>query len=317
MSMHFADRLLEAIACKGAPICVGIDPQLERLPPSVLTKHDIAARLDAGTIREVRASRAAAAIEEYGRGVIDAVAPTSPAVKLNIAFFEVWSVAGLTAYAKLVGYARERGLLVIADVKRADIGHSSAAYATAHLEPHADRPAVDAITVNPYFGDDGVEPFVAEAQKHDKGVFVLVQTSNPSSVAIQGIPFGANCTVADRVAGLVERWATVEGRVGKSGYSCVGAVVSPRDTAATIRLRELMPNCLFLVPGFGAQGRTPDEVALCFKPDGTGALVSASRSVGFAFAEPGPRAAKDEWRAGVAAACEAFASSVRNALPRR
>lgn len=317
MITHFADRLLEAVAAKGAPICVGIDPQLERLPASVLTKHELTPLLGTGSLGRIPSDRAAAAIEDYGRGVIDAVAPTSPAVKLNIAFFEMWSGPGLHAYALLATYARERGLLVIGDVKRADIGHSSAAYATAHLEPHPDRPTADAITINPYFADDGVEPFFVAAQKHGKGVFVLVQTSNPSAAAIQGIPFGANHTVADRVAGLVERWASAPGRITKRGYSCVGAVVSPRDAAATLRLRELMPNCLFLVPGFGAQGRTPDEVALCFKHDGTGALVSASRSVGFAFAESGSHGPKDDWRPIVAAACETFASSVRAALPRR
>ncbi len=290
---HFADRLTAAIRAKNAPVCVGLDPLLERLPKSF---HRMAPSKD---------------FEQYGSAVIEAVADLVPSIKINIAFFEPYGMAGIGAYQTLVGLARRAGLLVIGDVKRADIGHTSAQYAKATLEGESFDVA-DAATVNPYFGWDGVGPFVEAAQKNSRGVFVLVQTSNESASQVQGLVLQSGQTVCQHVATLVQDWAAAPGRIGRSGYSCVGAVVSPRDIESTVKIRSLMPNCIFLVPGFGAQGRTADEVAKCFKPDGTGAIIAASRSVIFAYDEPKYKDRKDDWKGCIRDACIDFIQTVRS-----
>ena len=298
---HFADRLTATIREKDAPVCVGLDPLIERLP---------------GAVREAHPDEPWTAILVYGREVIRAVAPFVAAIKINIAFFERFRAEGIRVYHQLVGEAREGGLLVIGDVKRADIGHSSAQYAVAHL---GDAGAVmpDAVTVNPYFGYDAIGPFVEAARNTGRGLFVLVQTSNESASQVQGLTLADGSTVCQNVARLVQSWAGAAGLVGKCGYSCVGAVVSPRDLESTERIRALMPNCLFLVPGFGAQGRTANEVAKCFKSDGTGAIVTASRSVIYAYEDAKYRATAHNWRQCVAEACQEFVAAVREVLATR
>lgn len=291
----FADRLTAAIKARSAPVCVGLDPLVERLP------------------KQFRRTDPINDIEEYGKGVIDAVSDLVPAVKINIAFFEPYGAPGIDAYHHLTAVAHQKGLLVIGDVKRADIGHTSAQYAKATLEGDSVEVA-DAATVNPYFGWDGAGPFIEAAQKNNRGVFVLVQTSNESASQVQGLVLQNGQTVCQQVAILVQDWAAAQGRIGKSGYSCVGAVVSPRDLESTIKIRSLMPNCLFLVPGFGAQGRTADEVAKCFKPDGTGAIVAASRSVIFAYDEPKYKDRKDDWKGCIRDACKDFVRSVNSVI---
>jgi len=323
---HFADRLMAAIAAKKTPACVGFDPLVDRLPPQL--------RIPAGADLAAKAD----AILAFGRGVIAAVADYVPALKINVAFFEPYHEPGLRAYTTLIREARAAGLIVIGDVKRADIGHTSGQYAAAYLAPSPDDPPgaalADAITINPYFGSEGVAPFIDAAREHGRGVFVLVQTSNESAVEVQGLQVSGGLTVCQEVGRLVERWATgnaspqarrsdvsvgdssptgasAAGLVGACGYSCVGAVVSPRDLESTVHIRELMPHCIFLVPGFGAQGRTADEVAKCFKPDGTGALVTASRSVILAHENARHRAAGSAWQDAVRAACRDFVASLR------
>ncbi len=295
MLMSFGDRLANAVRDKHAPVCVGLDPLVERLPESLRSLNS-----------------ATDAITAFGRGVIEAVAPLVPAIKINIAFFEPYGPGGITAYHELIAVSHCAGLLVIGDVKRADIGHTSAQYAKATLGGAADDPAVaDAVTVNPYFGWDGVGPFVETAQATGRGLFVLVQTSNESASRVQGLTLADGSMVCHSVAQMVQEWAGADGLVGLSGYSCIGAVVSPRDLPSTVRLRDIMPNCIFLVPGFGAQGRTADEVAKCFKPDGTGAVVAASRSVIFAHNEPKYRSSSADWKSCVAAACRDFVTTIR------
>jgi len=298
MATHFADRLVAAIRQKNAPVCVGLDPLVERLPSAV---------------REAHGDEPWTALLLYGRDVIRAVAAHVPAIKINIAFFEPYHAEGIRVYHELVAHAKTAGLLVIGDVKRADIGHSSTQYAVAHLgDGGAALP--DAVTVNPYFGYDAIKPFVDAARTTGGGLFVLVQTSNESASQVQGLTLADGSTVCQSVARLVQSWAGAEGLIGKSGYSCIGAVVSPRDLESTVRIRALMPNCIFLVPGFGAQGRTADEVAKCFKPDGTGALVTASRSVIYAYEDAKYRSAGIDWQECVAAACKEFVAIVRNVL---
>jgi len=262
----------------------------------------------------------ASAIFDFGRAMIDSVAQHVPAVKINIAFFERYYAEGVRVYGRLVRYAQELGLIVIGDVKRADIGHTTRQYALAQLAPlgrpdMAEIATPDAVTVNPYFGIDGIGPFVEIARDTGRGLIVLVQTSNKSAEEIQGLKLLDGSVVCESVAALVQRWAEEEGLIGYKGYSCVGAVVSPRDLESTIRIRELMPNCIFLVPGFGAQGRTAKEVAKCFKPDGTGAIVNASRSVIYAYNQPEYRDTHGaDWRGAIAHACTDFIGAVRSAV---
>jgi len=298
LATHFTDRLVAAIHQKNTPVCVGLDPLFERLPDS---------------IRKMHGDEPWTALLLYGREVIRAVAAQVPAIKINIAFFEPYHSEGIRVYHELVAHAKEAGLIVIGDVKRADIGHSSTQYAVAHLGDGGVSLA-DAVTVNPYFGYDAIGPFVDAARTTGGGLFVLVQTSNESASQVQGLTLADGSSVCQSVARLVQSWASAEGLIGKSGYSCIGAVVSPRDLESTVRIRALMPNCIFLVPGFGAQGRTAGEVTKCFKPDGTGAIVTASRSVIYAYEDAKYRSTGIDWQECVAAACKEFVATVREVL---
>lgn len=319
--MHFADRLLTAIESKNAPVCVGLDPVIERLPNSILHAHGLddvrSAKSGAAPITENARTAQAAAVEDFCGKVMEVVAPIVPAVKINIAFFEKFGPAGLDAYERLTALGHETGLVVIGDVKRADIGNTSAQYAEAHLEDTPCGSGPDAITVNPYFGWDSVAPFVEVALKRSRGLFVLVQTSNPSAREVQDMQTSGGESVCQSVARLVESWASADGLVGRSGYSAIGAVVSPRDVPSTRLVRELMPHCMFLVPGFGAQGRTAEEVGHCFQRDGRGAIVAASRSVLFAYGEALYRdRPADDWRLAVRAACTDLVTQVRSVARR-
>lgn len=287
----FADRLTETILAREAPVVVGLDPDLGRLPPCVLPERPG----EPGEPGEPEDPAAAArAIGEFNRAIIDAVYDLVPAVKPQIAFYERLGLDGLEAYAATVEHARHRGLLVIGDVKRGDIGSTAAAYAEGHL---GDRPletsrpglVADAVTVNPYLGSDGVAPFIEHASRHGRGLFVLVKTSNPSSGELQDLAVageGGHRTLYEVVASLVARWGTGAG-IGASGYSPVGAVVGATYPDHARRLRRLMPHAIFLVPGYGAQGAGADDVVPCFDGRGLGAVVSASRSVLYAWQRSG------------------------------
>jgi orotidine-5'-phosphate decarboxylase len=284
VSTHFADRMLDAIETKQAPLCVGLDPVYERLPKQI---REIAAK-SRGVLNEQ-----AAAAREFCQSVIDIVAGQVPAVKVQVACFERCGPSGLLAYFDVVDYAHENGLMVIGDVKRADIGATAEAYATAHLEEvflgegekeHA--VTVDAVTVNPYFGADGVAPFINVAKQSGQGVFVVVRTTNPSAKEFQDLKDADGRRFFERVAERVNDWANQPGCVGESGYSLVGAVSAatyPEDTKA---LRDLMPNSLLLVPGVGAQGGTIADATQAFHEDGWGALVTVSRSIIYAWESP-------------------------------
>jgi orotidine-5'-phosphate decarboxylase len=313
MQNHFADRLNDAIREKRAAACVGLDPLIDRLPGEILRKYE----LSGGPSPLEMGNSIAAALLEFGQGVIDAVAPLIPVVKINIAFFERYYADGLRAYYRLIKYARDAGLLVIGDVKRADIGHSTTQYAHAQLADITlagldDMATPDAVTVNPYLGLDGIRPFLPIAKEQGKGLFVLVQTSNATAAEVQGLQFSDGLTVCQRVGQIVQGWAAAEATVGDSGYSSIGAVVSPRDVPSTERIRELMPNCVFLVPGFGAQGRTAGEVAKCFKPDGTGAIVTSSRGVIYAYQDEAVREkVGEDWRKCVRRGGEELVEAIR------
>jgi orotidine-5'-phosphate decarboxylase len=293
---HFADRLLSAIDTT-APVCVGLDPLYEQLPPAL--QRDGADE-----------TRRLAAIQTFCRGVLEAVAGIVPAVKPQSACFEVYRDKGVKLYFDLVRRAHDAGLLVIGDVKRGDIGSTASAYAAAHLG-HASAP--DAVTVNPYFGADGVAPFLQAARAAGAGVFVLVRTSNPSAAAVQDFTDASGRRFYEHLAAQVAALGDADGLVGHRGYSCLGAVVGATYPAEARRLREIMPRQLFLVPGYGAQGASAADCAAAFKPDGTGAIVNASRSVLYAHRSPG---APKDWKQAVADAAKAFAKDIASAVRR-
>jgi len=284
VAKHFADRMLDAIEAKQAPLCVGLDPMYERLPKQI--------REIASQSRGIQGEQAAAA-REFCQSVIDIVAPQVPCVKLQSACFERCGPSGMRAYFEVIDYAHENGLIVIGDVKRADIGSTAEAYAVGHLEEvfigEGDKEhavTVDAVTVNPYFGSDGVQPFIEVAKQGGQGVFVVVRTSNPSAKEFQDFRDSEDRRLFERVAERVNDWANQAGCVGDSGYSLVAAVVPATYPDDTKLLRDLMPNSLLLVPGVGAQGGTMADAALAFHEDGWGGLVTVSRSIIYAWESP-------------------------------
>jgi len=288
MSNHFADRLLAACQTKNAPVCVGLDPVLEKLPANVKSDSPVNA------------------IERFCMGVIDAVSDHVPAVKPQSACFERWGAEGVAVYHRVVKYAKDTGLIVVGDAKRGDIGTSSAHYAAALLKGEG---GCDALTVNGYLGGDGLTPFQEVAQHEGRGLFVLVRTSNPGGDAIQSLKLDDGRTVCEAVGDVVADLG--KGCQGESGYSNVGMVVGATKPEDAATLRERYPQQLFLVPGFGAQGGAAEDVRACFKPDGTGALITASRSVIYAFADkPG------EWETHIADAAERLRDEVATIISR-
>ena len=279
---HFADRLCEAIKRKGNAVVVGLDPRLESLPETLL---------EGCQTSYGNTTRAAAeALWRFNRDIIDAVYDLVPAVKPQLAFYERYGLAGMQAYVQTVRYARDAGLLVIADAKRNDIGPTAVGYAEAFLGPTeifaqtvpGDFEA-DALTVNAFLGSDGITPFIARAQQHGRGLFVLVKTSNVSSSEIQDVAVGGR-PLYEHLGQLVEAWGAPSR--GQYGYSVVGAVVGATYPQQARALRALMPHTLFLVPGYGAQGATAADVVGCFDTRGYGALINASRSILLAFRIP-------------------------------
>jgi orotidine-5'-phosphate decarboxylase len=282
MADVFADRLIEAIAARGAPICVGLDPMFEMLPDEI-----------AGPGPQRNANDAEAAIDAifaFTIEVLRIVAPLAPIVKFQSAYFERYRAEGVEAYFDLVQEARELGLLIIGDVKRGDIGSTSAAYAAGHLsDPPFDqmeeRTSPDAITVNPMLGMDTLEPFIKTASDDGKGLFVLVRTSNPGSAALQDAKLDDGRTWSEMLADQLRPIAAGEGLVGESGFSSIGAVVGATQPHTMQSLRKRLPESIFLLPGYGTQGATADMTRAAFI-DGQGAIVSASRSILYAHRDP-------------------------------
>jgi orotidine-5'-phosphate decarboxylase len=281
MSELFADRLLDAIAKKQAPICVGIDPVFEMLPDAIA---------GSGPSRNANNPEACIdAIFAFTTKLLQIVAPLVPCVKFQSAYFEKYYQEGVEAYFSLVQEAHENGLLVIGDVKRGDIGSTSAAYAQAHLaQPYFDEMddfvAPDAITVNPFLGLDTLEPFIKTAIEFDKGLFVLVRTSNPGSADLQDVKTEDGRTFSEMLAEKLAKVAADARLVGSSGYSSIGAVVGATQTHTMQSLRAKLPQSILLLPGYGTQGATADMTKAAFK-DGKGAIVSASRSILYAHRE--------------------------------
>lgn len=277
---NFADRLLAAIKAKNAPVCVGIDPDYDKLPAEITDQKALNDETDSEASLD--------AVLEYCRRVIKIVKPHVPAVKINSAFFERYYWEGIEAYYELIQEASEAKLIVIGDCKRGDIGNTAQVYAQAALsDPDFsdldDMVGPDAITASSYFGLDGLKPFLDVAREEQKGVFALVRTTNDSADVIQNAKLESGLTVAEHIAQQVELWGSDPNLLGKSGYSALGAVVAPKNKEQVARFRELMPHAIFLVPGYGVQGGKAEDVSACFKPDGTGALVCASRSIIYAY----------------------------------
>jgi len=274
VSRNFADVVTQRILSKRSQLVVGLDPRTDRLPEELLREPCADARA------------AADAVVAFNRCVMDAVGPHAVGVKCQVAFYEELGCAGMEAYAATLRYARDRGLIAIGDVKRSDIASTASAYAAAHLghpdgsSPRAGDFIVDAVTVNPYLGSDGVRPFIEAAAANGKGAFVLVKTSNPSSAEVQDLDAGG-APLYERVAALVEQWGRPY--CGECGYSLLGAVVGATFPKELVKLRALMPSTLFLVPGLGAQGGRVQDVRGAFAPEGLGAIVNSSRDVIFAW----------------------------------
>ncbi|MFT4105395.1 MAG: orotidine-5'-phosphate decarboxylase [Lacrimispora sp.] len=266
-------QLIEKIQATKAPICVGLDPMLNYIPEHVTKK----AFDEFGETLE----GAAEAIWQFNKEIVDHVYDLIPSVKPQIAMYEQFGIEGLKAYVKTVNYCQEKGLLVIGDAKRGDIGSTSAAYAVGHLgkvkvgSNTFSGFGTEFLTVNPYLGTDGVKPFVDVCREEDRGLFVLVKTSNPSSGEFQDKLIDGK-PLYELVAQKVVEWGA-ESMDGT--YSNVGAVVGATYPEMSRILRKLMPNTYFLVPGYGAQGGTAEDLKPCFNEDGLGAIVNSSRGI--------------------------------------
>ncbi len=267
------NTLVEKIKKTEAPIVVGLDPMLSYIPDFIKDK----AYKEYGE----NLSGAAEAVWEYNKGIVDAIYDIVPAVKPQIAMYEQFGLPGLGAFKKTVDYCKEKGLVVIGDIKRGDIGSTSAAYATGHIgkvtigsntfSPFDE----DFITVNPYLGSDGINPFIDVCRQEKKGMFILVKTSNPSSGEFQDRLIDGR-PLYEHVAEKVNEWGS---DVMGNEYSYVGAVVGATYPEMGKLLRKLMPKSYILVPGYGAQGGKGKDLAGFFNEDGLGAIVNSSRGI--------------------------------------
>ncbi|MFO7792922.1 MAG: orotidine-5'-phosphate decarboxylase [Candidatus Saliniplasma sp.] len=277
---NLADRLLEAIDNKKNPSVVGLDPRINRIPDHI--KEEAVDRAES-PFEAVRY-----AFEEFNKSIIDEIEDIVPAVKPQVAFYEQYGGHGLRAFEETIDYAKDKGLIVISDVKRNDIGSTAKAYAAAHLgeverinKDFTYSFDSDMVTVNAYLGTDGVEPFLDVCKKYAKGIFILVKTSNPSSGELQDKEIKGEGKVYELMGELVKKWG--DDLVGHKGYSSVGAVVGATYPEEAEKLREMMKKAIFLVPGYGAQGGTADDIIPCFNDDGYGGIVNSSRGIIFAY----------------------------------
>lgn len=268
------DLLIDKIKEMNNPTVIGLDPRYEMIPECIKIKYgkDIDGVCDA--------------ILEYNQRLIDATYDIIPAVKPQIAFYEMFGIKGLEVFKKTCEYARSKGMIVIADIKRGDIGTTAAGYSNAYLgktpigEDLYSAFDVEFVTVNPYLGSDGVLPFIEDAKKYNKGMFILVKTSNKSSGELQDLKTEDGEEIYIKVAKLVNEWG--KDLIGEHGYSSVSAVVGATYPKQLETLRKVMPNSYFLIPGYGAQGGKAEDIALGFK-DGLGGIVNASRSLMCAY----------------------------------
>ena len=268
------DKLIEKIKETGNPTVVGLDPRLEYIPPFILNeKYETMGQ----NLKAV-----SSAIFEFNKCIIDEIYDIIPAIKPQIAMYERYGIEGLESYLKTIEYAKEKGLIIIGDIKRSDISSTAEAYSDGHIgmveigENKFEIFKQDFVTLNPYLGSDSIEPFLKDCQKYEKGLFILAKTSNPNSGEIQdlivdGVP------LYEKVGNLINKWGSQ--LIGKNGYSEVGAVVGATHKEQAEKLRKIMPNTFFLVPGYGAQGGKAEDLAVCFDKNGLGAIINSSRGI--------------------------------------
>ena len=272
------DRLIEKIVNTQNPSVVGLDPKLEYVPEYIKDKKF--------SKYGKSLKGAAKAILEFNKGIIDEIHDICPAIKPQAAYYEMYGYEGVKTLYKTIKYAQEKGMIVITDGKRNDIGATMEAYATAHLgltDVGGEEIAAfnsDALTVNGYLGTDGIDPLLDMCLKYDKGIFVLVKTSNKSSGELQDLMIGSK-TVYEKMGDMCERWRSEQ--IGRYGYSSVGAVVGATYPEQLEEMRKKLPHTFFLVPGYGAQGGGAEGVAKAFDANGLGAIVNSSRAVMCAY----------------------------------
>ena len=273
-------RLMEKIREKDAPVVVGLDPQLGFIPEQLIRESE--RRMQGKSSYDEDLDIVSDAVWRFNREIVDAIADLVPAVKPQSAMYEQFGVPGMIAYWRTIRYCQEKGLIVIGDVKRGDIGSTSEAYARAHLGKIRVRGHMisafyeDIATVNPYMGSDGIKPFIDVCNEFNKGIFVLVKTSNPSSGEFQDVLTQDGRPVYELVGEKVSEW----GLLSMDGaYSNVGAVVGATYPDQARRLRELMPHTFILAPGYGAQGATAKDLAGFYDANGEGVIVNSSRGI--------------------------------------
>ncbi len=272
------DRLIDKIKETGNPTVMGLDPRFDMLPKAVTDKYP-------KTLQGV-----SEAIIEYNKALIDNTCDIIPAIKPQIAFYEMFGIPGMVAFEETCKYAKEKGMVVIADIKRGDIGSTAEGYSNAYLgktqidDIEESIFDVDFITVNPYMGSDSVVPFVKDCIKYNKGIFILAKTSNPSSGELQDLKLESGQEVYNKVIELIEKWG--EDVRGEYGYSSVAAVVGATYPKQLEGIRELGKHTFFLIPGYGAQGGKVEDILLGFDNNGLGGIVNASRSLMCAFKSP-------------------------------
>ena len=269
------DKLIDKIKETNNPTVIGLDPRYEMIPECIRNKY------------EENLEGVAKAIVEFNKALIDATCDIIPAVKPQIAFYEMYGLEGMKAFEETCKYAKEKGMVVIADIKRGDIGSTAKAYSNAFLgktkigEKEESIYDVDFVTVNPYLGIDGVKPFIEDAQKYGKGVFILDKTSNPSSGELQDLKLETGEEVYTKVAKLVEEWG--KDLRGEYGYSSISTVVGATYPKQLQDLRKTAPHTFFLIPGYGAQGGKAEDIALGFDENGIGGIVNSSRGLMCAY----------------------------------
>lgn len=272
-------KLIEDIKKKDAPIVVGLDPALASIPEQITSRY----YKEMGETFEA----AAAAVLEFNKAIVDAVCDLVPAVKPQIAMYEQFGTEGIRVFTETVNYCHEKGLTVIGDVKRGDIGSTSGAYASAHIGKTKIGSSFccafneDFCTVNPYLGSDGIKPFIDVCNEYDRGIFILVKTSNPSSGEFQDrVMHDEDSTLYETVGLKVSEWAALS---MDGAYSNVGAVVGATYPKMGEILRRIMPKSYILVPGYGAQGASGKDLKPFFNKDGLGAIINSSRGIIFAY----------------------------------
>ena len=272
---NIIDQLIEKIKIMKNPTVIGLDPRYEMLPKCVKDKYP-------KTLEGV-----GQAIIEYNKALIDAIYDIIPAIKPQIAFYEMYGIPGMQAFKVTCEYAKQKGMFVIADIKRGDIGSTAQGYSNAYLgktkieENEQSLYDIDFVTVNPYMGTDCVKSFIDDCKKYNKGLFILVKTSNPSSGELQDEKLENGEEVYTRVAKYVEKWG--EELRGEYNYSSISAVVGATYPEQLKQLRQIAPHTYFLIPGYGAQGGKAEDIALGFDENGLGGIVNASRSLMCAY----------------------------------